>query len=94
MHDLVMVEFDGLMTRDSLQAMLDQRGFDPDSYRLNGGDANEAYVMDQRGLQWVVYYAERGLESGLRGFASEDLACRYLADLLWGDRATLIINRP
>jgi hypothetical protein len=34
----------------------------------------------------AVYYSERGLESGLCSFPSEDLACRHLADLLWKDR--------
>jgi hypothetical protein len=46
----------------------------------------ECYVLDHRGYEWVVYYSERGLETGLRSFQSEDLACRHLADLLWKDR--------
>lgn len=94
LHDVVMVEFDGLMTRERLQGFLDQRGFDTDSYRLHGGHASEAYVMDHRGVQWVVFYAERGIESGVKTFATEDLACRHLADLLWRDRATRITNQP
>jgi hypothetical protein len=48
--------------------------------------SSEGYVLDHRGHEWVVYYSERGLESGLRSFESEDLACRHLADLVWKDR--------
>jgi hypothetical protein len=50
---------------------------------MTGGHPSECYVLDQRGGEWIVYYSERGAESGLRSFESEDLACRYLADLLW-----------
>jgi len=55
-------------------------------YSLTGGHPAECYVLDHRGYERVVYYSERGLESGLRSFPSEDLACRHLADLLQKDR--------
>jgi len=46
------------------------------------------YVLEDRRSEWVVYYSELGIESGLRGFATEDLACKYLAELLLADPTT------
>jgi hypothetical protein len=83
-----MVEFAGPMTRDRLKRVLDEHGFDPNAYSLFGGHPSEAYVLDNRGTEWVVYYSERGLESSLESLPSEDLACRHLADLLWRDLTT------
>jgi hypothetical protein len=87
-NDGSMVEFAGPMTRDRLQRALDEHGFDPSAYSLFGGHPSEAYVIDDRRTEWVVYYSERGLESGLASFPSEDQACRHLADLLWRDQTT------
>ena len=83
-----MVEFAGTMTRRRLHRILADHGFDPNAYSLLGGHPPEAYVLDDRGSEWVVYYSERGLESGLASFPTEDLACRNLADLLWRDATT------
>jgi hypothetical protein len=80
------------MTRERLQRILEQRGFDPDSYRLFGSHDAEAYVMDRRGKEWVVFYSERGLGSGLKSFENEDLACRYFANLVWQDPTTRVRN--
>ena len=60
-------------------------GVGRDSYSLDGGHPAEQYVLDDRRSEWVVYYSERGAESGLRSFATEDLACRYLAGLVLAD---------
>lgn len=76
------------MDRDRLRLELDGQGIDPDSYCLDGGHPSERYVMEDRRAEWVVYYSERGLESGLRPFATEDLACRHLAALLLADPTT------
>ena len=81
-----MVEFAGPLDRDRLGQLLTRRGFDPAAYSLTGGHPAERYVLDHRGHEWVVYYSERRIETGRRSFASEDLACRHLADLLWNDR--------
>jgi hypothetical protein len=83
-----MVEFLGPMNRDRLKRILDEQGFNPSAYSLFGGHPSEKYVLDDRRSEWVVYYSERGLESGLTAFPSEDLACRHLADLLWRDATT------
>jgi hypothetical protein len=80
---LPVIEFVGPVDRERLAELLAKRGIDPASYSLNGGHPSERYVLGQRGHNWVVYYSERGLETGLRTFQSEDLACRHLVDLLW-----------
>jgi hypothetical protein len=51
-----MVEFAGPMTRDRLKRVLEGRGIDPDGYSLFGGHPAEAYVLDHRRSEWVVYY--------------------------------------
>jgi hypothetical protein len=81
-----MVEFVGPLDRERLAELLARRGVDPSAYSLTGGHPPECYVLDHRGYEWVVYYSERGIETGLRSFQSEDLACRHLVDLLWKDR--------
>lgn len=83
-----MVEFAGSLTRDGLKRILDDHGVDPNAYSLLGGHPLETYVLEDRKSEWVVYYSERGLESGLQSFPSEDLACRHLAELLWRDTTT------
>jgi hypothetical protein len=82
-----MVEDVGAMTRDRLKQALDDQAIDPRAYTLFGGHPSEVYVLDRR-TAWVVYYSERGLESGLRSFPNEDLACRHLLDLLMCDSGT------
>ncbi len=81
-----MIEFVGRLDRERLAELLARRGIDPRWYSLTGGHPSECYVLDHRGHEWVVYYSERGIETGPRSFQSEDLACRHLADLLWKDR--------
>lgn len=85
-----MVDFSAALDRERLQKVLSERGFDPDAYSLYGGHPSEKYVLDARRSEWVVYYSERGLETGLQSFASEELACRHLADLLWKDQSTRV----
>jgi hypothetical protein len=79
---------DGFMDRGSLKPFLTAEGIDPESYTLDDATRDEAYVLDQRGRQWVVYYSERGLETGLEHFDAEDAACRHLMDLLLRDSTT------
>ena len=80
-----MVDIAGPLDRVRLRQLLDARGFDPGAYSLDGGHPSERYVLDDRRSECVVYYSERGLETGLRTFPTEDPACRRLADLLWND---------
>ncbi len=83
-----MVEVSDPLTREQLKCLLDENAFDPSAYSLFCANPSEAYVLDQRGGQWVVCYSERGLETGLAAFPTEALACRHLAELLGHDRTT------
>lgn len=66
-----MIEFAVPLGREWLAELLAKRGVDLASYSLSGGHPAERYVLDQRGYEWVVYYSERGIETGLRSFPSE-----------------------
>ena len=61
-----MVEEAGPMTQDVVEQLLDDRRVYPEAYPLTGGYPSEAYVLNDRKSHWVVYYSERGLETGLR----------------------------
>ncbi|GAB2771711.1 hypothetical protein GCM10027039_36280 [Terrabacter koreensis] len=76
------------MTRTRLKRELDELGVDPTAYGLSGGHPSEAYVLGDRKTEWVVYYSERGLETGLRSFPNEDLACRYVLELISRDASS------
>jgi hypothetical protein len=76
------------MDRPALQRFLDSERIDADAYSLDGERRDELYVLDQRGTRWVVYYSERGLETEIMQFETEDSACRHLMDLLLRDSTT------
>lgn len=72
-----------------LKAALDQLGVRSDAYDFIGGvRANETYVLREREGLWEVYYAERGLQSGLRCFASEEQACNHVLKRIERDPTT------
>jgi len=50
--------------------------------------AAEQYCIEKRGSVWVVYYFERGDETGLKQFGNEEEACSYLINLLKRDPTT------
>lgn len=67
----------GLMTRAQLSELLYALGVPADVYRLDGSHFELAHVLDHR-AGWVVFLSERGTESDLIEFASEDDACVHL----------------
>ena len=83
-----MVEVAGPLHVDRLNVLLHAMNVRDDAYALSGGHPSECYVLDHRGHEWAVYYSERGSESGLEKFPSEDLACRHLLDLVMRDKTT------
>jgi hypothetical protein len=83
-----MVEVAGPLDVARLARLVDDMNVRRDAYALSGGHPSECYVMDHRGHECTVYYSERGSESGLDTFPSEDLACRHLLDLLIRDKTT------
>jgi hypothetical protein len=67
-----------VVDRASLRAALDRERVSPDHYSLEGGHPFERYVLAIREGGWAVYYSERGLETGLAVFETEDEACSEL----------------
>lgn len=63
------------LTRASLGALVNELGVRPRAYSLYGAHVPEAIVIDHRPSGWVVFYTERGDESGARTYASEAEAC-------------------
>jgi hypothetical protein len=59
-----------------------------DSYSVDGRYADESYVLQRSGDEWLVYYAERGLRTGVRRFTSEAEACGHLYSLVKHDPTT------
>jgi hypothetical protein len=73
------------MTRAQLEQSLMQKGVRRDAYTFDADGANETYVLNVEAGKWVVFYAERGLRTGAKEFASESAACDYLYELLLTD---------
>lgn len=71
--------------RAGLGTHLHDLGIPQQAYSLTGGHPNEAYVLDQRGTGWVTYYSERGQETTLRSFDTEQDACQDLLGRLIRD---------
>jgi len=63
------------LTRQSLAAQLDSEGVAERAYSLYGAHMEDAIVLDNRPDGWVVFYSERGGESGLKTYAKESDAC-------------------
>jgi hypothetical protein len=61
----------------------------PEVLCLNGiRTAAEQYCIEKRADTWVVYYFERGDETGLKQFSKEEEACTYVLNLLRADPTT------
>ena len=73
------------MTKESLIQALQSLGICRDAYSLDGDSVDEAYVLEAERDDWVVYYSERGLRSGLQRFKRESDACEYLYERLARD---------
>lgn len=74
------------MDRLELKRVLDQEGFNPQRYSLQGGLPDERYCLDQLADgRWSVYGSERGEKVAERVFTTEHEACQYLLHLLRRD---------
>jgi hypothetical protein len=78
----------GTVNRQQLQATLREQNIRDNAYDLNGGHMPETYTLSERDDRWVVYYSERGLESGKREFATESEACQNLLNQIMNDPTT------
>lgn len=63
------------MNKSELKERLERENVKQSAYSLEGGLPSEAFVLNQNGNQWEVYYSERGNKSGLKIFDSENDAC-------------------
>lgn len=82
------------MNRNELKNRLDEGRVPEWKYNLSGrGIGDNQYVLEKKGGQWRVYYAERGSASQSRSFDTENEACDYLLEkLLPGGKPA--VDRP
>jgi hypothetical protein len=85
------------MTRDELKTALQERLVDPRAYDLSDTGKNETEIYVLRPRQsgvigkpnyWVIFYSERGLETGRRDFPSESAACQHFLEWVSADPTT------
>lgn len=76
------------MTRAELQAVAEREGILPSSYSLDGGLADQTYVLSIEDGGWSVYFAERGRRIDESRFDTEDEACDELFHRLMRDPTT------
>jgi hypothetical protein len=78
------------MDRSQLQKALDAQNINPRCYSLVAGnfDPDETLCLRQSGGEWVVFYSERGLQTGKQVFVSENEACAYMLSQLLEDPTT------
>jgi hypothetical protein len=67
------------VNRAELRTRIETTSVPRRAYSLDGRYRDEALVLEHRSPAgaWVVYYGERGEQSGLRTFATEDEACEH-----------------
>jgi hypothetical protein len=76
------------MNKDELKRILLDEHVRTDAYDLDGGRGSEQYTLRESSGQWSVFYSERGLQTGLRQFYTENDACEYMLELLRNDAST------
>ena len=75
------------MDRQELQRVLRHERIKDSSYSLvaSNFDPDETLCLRQVGQEWVIYYSERGLQTGKRSFPTEAQACEYFLESLRSD---------
>jgi hypothetical protein len=78
------------MNRNQLQKILNDQNINPRCYSLGevGLDPDERLCLRQDGGEWIVFYSERGLQSGKQTFPLEDQACVCMLTQLIEDPTT------
>jgi hypothetical protein len=76
------------MKANELKNILIREGFRRSTYSLEGGEPDEALCLSNEEGRWIVYYSERGLQTGRVDFDSEDAACDYFLEKMWSDPTT------
>lgn len=75
------------MDKAELARVLQEDGYRPTAYSLDGGLRDDTLCLDEVHGKWVVYYSERGQRWNEREFSSEDAACQYFLKLIRQDGA-------
>ena len=80
------------MNRQELQEVLRRERIKDSCYSLEekSFDPDEALCLRQIEGAWVVFYSERGLQTGKTAFNSESAACEYMLDALCSDPTTRV----
>jgi hypothetical protein len=86
-EDQVVADAGGVLICEQLAAILEAKGYQPSSYGIGRRSKyrDQAFILDRWSNRWVVYYSERGANTGIRKHVSEDAACRDLLARLRGD---------
>ena len=80
------------MNRKELQEALRREHIQDRCYSLEAKnfDPDEALCLRQESGKWVVYYSERGLQTGKQVFKLEADACLYMLESLRSDPTTKV----
>lgn len=70
------------MNKAELKRALTKAGVKPQFYSLEGRLREDAFILQETGERWCVFYHERGERSMERIFDSEEKACLYLYGML------------
>ena len=71
------------MKREELIKKLSEMGINANRYSLYGELEHDRIVLYQNYSKWeVFYFSERGTREDFHVFASEELACQYIYNIL------------
>ena len=77
------------MNKNELREILNNEGFDPGSYDLDGGMLPDRFTLASEAGSWCVYYCdERGIVRDKRAFGTEAEACSYFLNEMREDPTT------
>ena len=84
------------MNREKLQEILRNEQINESAYSLiaKNFDPDEALCLRQADGLWLVYYSERGLQTGKHVFQSEAEACAYMLGQLRADPTVRLHKAP
>ncbi|EAB1775885.1 TPA: hypothetical protein ACIUI8_004605 [Salmonella enterica subsp. enterica serovar Wangata] len=66
------------MKKNEVKVLLEKGKISKSIYSLDGGLPNEKLCIDFEHNRWIVYYSERGINTGIVEFLNESDACDYL----------------
>ncbi|MDE7395231.1 MAG: hypothetical protein K2M95_03825 [Clostridiales bacterium] len=74
------------MNAEELKRKLEEANIPPYLYNLDGkGRTDERFCLQKLGgVEWQVYYVERGVKTTDLRFATEEEACAYIYNKLHG----------